>query len=371
VKTIGERLVSLDAFRGATMAFMVLVNSPGDWGHVYRSLDHAEWNGWTPTDVVFPSFLWIVGVAITLSLARRMEAGVSRGRLLAQASRRALILYLLGVAIYVWPGFDFGTQRLLGVLQRIAICYLITVAIYLWTGWRGQLIWIGALLTVYWLMMALIPVPGYGPGRLDVEGNLAHYVDRLVLGAHNYRFTETWDPEGIVSTLPAIATTLLGVMAGHLLRLRRTLAERTTWLFLVGSVLLVAGLICDIWLPINKKLWTTSFALFMAGMDFQIFAIFLWLVDGLGYKRLVKPLVILGMNAIAVYLASEFLDEVLSAIHWNAGGHAVTLRDWVFSTLFAPLASPYNASLLFAIAYVLVMYALAYGLYRRGWFLRV
>ncbi|MGA3028067.1 MAG: DUF5009 domain-containing protein [Bryobacteraceae bacterium] len=371
MKPTGERLVSLDAFRGATMALMVLVNTPGDGEHVYAPLEHSDWNGWTPTDVVFPSFLWIVGVAITLSLARRMEAGVSRGRLLAQASRRAAILYVLGLLVYAWPGLDLSTQRLLGVLQRIAICYLIAVAIYLTTRLRGQLIWIGSLLAGYWLMMTLIPVPGYGAGRLDVEGNLAHYVDRVALGAHNYHWTGTWDPEGIVSTLPAVATTLLGIMAGQLLRLRRTLAERTTWLFLVGSLLLAAGLICDIWLPINKKLWTSSFTLFMAGLDFQIFAIFLWLVDGLGYKRVVKPLVILGMNAIAVYLASEFLDEALSAVHWASGGHAVTLREWVYSSLFAPLASPVNASLLFAAAYVLLMYLLAYGMYRRGWFWRV
>jgi predicted acyltransferase len=370
VKPTSGRLVSLDAFRGATMALMVLVNTPGDGNHVYAPLEHSEWNGWTPTDVVFPSFLWIVGVAITLSLARRLEAGVSRGRLLARASRRALILYVLGLVVYAWPAFDLSTQRLLGVLQRIAICYLIAVAICLTTGVRGQLICIGSLLAGYWLMMTLIPVPGYGPGHLDVDGNLAHYVDRVVLGAHNYRWTKTWDPEGIVSTLPAIASTLLGVMAGRLLRLRRTLAERTTWLFIAGSLLLAAGLVCNIWLPINKKLWTTSFTLFMAGLDFQIFAIFLWLVDGMGYKRVVKPLVILGMNAIAVYMASELFDEALSAVHWASGGQAITLREWIYNSLFAPLASPVNASLLFAIAYTLLMYLLAYGLYRRGWFWR-
>jgi len=344
------------------MALMVLVNTPGDGNHVYAPLEHSEWNGWTPTDVVFPSFLWIVGVAITLSLTKRLDAGVSRRRLFAQAFRRAVILYGLGLLVYAWPAFDLSTQRLLGVLQRIAICYLIAVAIYLTTRVRGQIIWIVALLVGYWLLMTLVPVPGYGAGRLDVDGNFAHYVDRIVLGAHNYHWTETWDPEGIVSTLPAIATALLGVMAGHVLRLRRTVAERSTWLFVAGSLLLAAGLICNIWLPINKKLWTSSFTLFMAGLDFQIFAMFLWLVDGMGYKRVVKPLVILGMNAIAVYMASELLDEVLSAFH---------LRGWIFTHVFAPLASPINASLLYAIAYVLLMYGIAYGMYRRGWFWRV
>jgi len=345
------------------MALMVLVNTPGDGGHVYAPLQHSEWNGWTPTDLVFPSFLWIVGVALTLSLTKRIEAGVPRSRLFLQACRRAAIIYVLGLIVYAWPDLSLHTQRLLGVLQRIAICYLIAVAIYLTSSIRGQLIWIGGLLAGYWMLMTLVPVPGYGPGQLgDVDGNLAHYVDRIVLGSHNYVWTKTWDPEGIVSTIPAIATALLGIMAGHILRLKRTLAERTTWLFLAGSLLLTAGLICDIWLPINKKLWTSSFALFMAGLDFQVFAIFLWLMDGMGWKRPAKPLVILGMNAIAVYMASELLDQVLWATH---------LRGWIFTHVFAPLASPINASLLFALAYVLLMYAIAYVMYRRGWFLRV
>ena len=212
------RLVSLDAFRGATMAFMILVNNPGDGRHSYWPLQHAEWNGWTPTDVVFPSFLWIVGVAITLSLGRRLARGDSRSELLRQAVRRAAILFVLGVLVYAYPAFNLGTQRILGVLQRIAICYLAASAIYLFTRVRGQIVWIVSLMAAYWLLMAFAPVPGYGAGRLDVEGNFAHYIDRIVLGSHNYRHTRTWDPEGIVSTLPAIATCLLGVLAGHIVR---------------------------------------------------------------------------------------------------------------------------------------------------------
>ena len=360
--TASTRLVSLDAFRGATMALMVLVNNPGDGSHVYWPLEHAEWNGWTPTDVVFPSFMWIVGVAMTLSFAKRLAAGVSRAQLFTQALRRAAIIYALGVLVYVYPGFSFSTQRLMGVLQRIAICYLIAAAIYLTTSLRGQIVWIISLLAAYWSIMTLVPVPGYGAGRLDVEGNFAHYIDNIVLGSHNYRHTKTWDPEGIISTIPAIATVLFGILAGHLLRLERSLAERTKWLLLTGALLIAGGLICNTWLPINKKLWTDSFALFMAGLDFVIFAIFLWLVDGLGFKRPVRPLAIMGMNAISVYLASEFLDEALSATR---------LHYWLFAHFFAWPASPYKASLLYAIVYVLVMYLLAYAMYRRNWFLRV
>ncbi len=368
-KSFKERLVSLDAFRGAIMALMVLVNTPGDGEHVYAPLRHSEWNGWTPTDVVFPSFMWIVGVAITISIARRLAAGMSRSQLFAHAFRRALILYVLGLVVYVYPAFDLSTQRVLGVLQRIAICYLIATAIYLNTRIRGQIVWIVSLLAGYWLLMMLVPVPGYSAGHLDVEGNFAHYIDHIVLGSHNYLGTKTWDPEGIVSTLPAIATVLFGVMAGHILRLPRTLSQRATWLLGVGILLIVAGYICNIWLPINKKLWTSSFSLFMAGLDFTLFAGMLWLVDIRGYKRAVKPLVIMGMNAIAVYMASELLEEVFDAIHFSSAGQTVTLHEWLYG-LFTAVASPINASLLFAVAYVLLMYGIAYVMYRRKWFLR-
>jgi predicted acyltransferase len=355
------RLISLDVFRGATMALMVLVNNPGNGAHTYGPLQHSEWNGWTLTDTVFPSFLWIVGVAITLSLGKRLAAGVARRHLLGQVLRRAAILYVLGLVVYAYP-FGLSTQRLFGVLQRIAICYLIASVIYLTTGVRGQVIWIVSLLAGYWLIMKLVPVPGYGAGHLEAGRNLANYIDKIVLGRHNYAGTKSWDPEGIVSTIPAIATALFGIMAGHVLRMRRQLSERTTWLLLGGNVLIALGLVADMWLPINKKLWTSSFSVFMAGLDFVVFAICLWLVDGCGFKRAVKPLAIIGMNAITVYMISELMDEGLSALHW---------RDRLYHAVFTPLASPINAALLYATAYTLLMWLIAYGMYRRGWFWRV
>lgn len=357
-----QRLTSLDAFRGATIALMILVNNPGDGRHVYAPLEHSAWDGWTLTDTVFPSFAWIIGVAITLALQKRMDAGTPRRTLFPQILKRAAIIFALGLLIYAFPDFDLSTLRILGVLQRLAICYFVCSVLFLTTPVRGQIAWLVALLGVYWLIMKFAPVPGVGAGYLDVERNFAHYIDHLVLGSHNYAQTKTWDPEGIVSTLPAIATTLLGLMAGHILRLKRDLAERTTWLYLAGSLLLAAGLICDQWLPINKKLWTTSFALFMAGLDFVVFASLLWIVDGLGWKRWARPLVILGMNAIAVYMASEILIQVLDMMGW---------REAIFHSVFAPLASQVNASLLFAIAYTVLMFGIAYGMYRKGWFLRV
>ena len=355
------RLLSLDAFRGITMLLMVLVNNGG--GPVsYGQLNHSAWDGWTLTDMVFPSFLWIAGVAITLALGRRLTAGESRSALLKVVFRRAVIIYVLGLLVYAFPHFSLSHQRLLGVLQRIAICYLAASIIYLYCGVRAQIIWIVSLFAVYWIMMAFINVPGWGPGNLSMEGNFAHYVDSLVLGSHNYANTKTWDPEGIVSTLPAIGTALLGVMAGHILRLPIPLAVRRHRLLIVGGFLVVIGLVWNIKLPINKKLWTDSFATFMAGIDFAVLAIFISIVDEHGLSKWVKPLLITGMNAIAVYLASEFLAEYLDA---------TGLHQSLYTRFFAPAASPMNASLLWALSFTLLMYLLAWFLYWRRWFLRV
>ena len=353
------RLLSLDAFRGAIILLMVLVNNGGSQN--YRQLEHSAWDGWTVTDVVFPSFLWIVGVAITLSLGKRMTAGVNRAALFRQVLRRAAILFALGVALYLPPAFHFASMRIPGVLQRIAVCYLVASAIFLTTRLRGQALWIVGLLAAYWALMFFVPVPGYGAGHLDLKRNLAHFVDRAVFGPHNYKEGD-WDPEGLVSTLPAIATTLLGILAGHILRLQRNLSERTTWLFLSGAVLTAAGVMLDHWMPINKKLWSDSFVLFMAGLDFTLFAAFAWLVDGLNFRKWTIPFTIVGMNAIAIYLFSEVLSLVLDI----TGAH-----DWVSDHVFNQLALPRNASLLFALCFVSVTWVFGWALYKRGWFWKI
>jgi predicted acyltransferase len=284
-----------------------------------------------------------------------------------QVFRRAAILYALGLFIYLFPDFHWGTMRVLGVLQRIAICYLIASVIYLFTGWRGQIAWIIGLLASYWILMTLVPVPGYGPGNLSVQGNLAHYVDHLVLGQHNYAQTRTWDPEGIVSTVPAIVTALLGLLAGQLLKQKWSLKDKVLWLSVMGICLIAAGLIVSTWLPINKKLWTDSFSLFMAGLDSIVLSVFIWCVDGLGWKRVVKPFVIFGMNAITIYVISEVLAIILDRI--EAGG--ISVHSWIYQHGFAPFASPKFASFCDAFCYVLLMFVLAYALYRKRVFIRI
>ncbi len=338
------------------MALMVLVNNAGDGNNVYAPLEHAEWNGWTPTDVVFPSFLWIAGVAIAFALRRRLDEGASRGAILRQAGRRAAVLFALGLLVYAFPEFNLSTQRILGVLQRIAICWFVAVAINLTASWRAQIVWCIALLGSYWALMAFMPVPDFGAGRLDVEGNFAHYVDRIVLGVHNYHNTKTWDPEGIVSTLPAIATALLGALCGRLLLLDRPVAGRLLRMAGIGLALIVAGLVCDLWLPINKKLWTSSFALFMAGLDFVALAAFVWVVDVAGWKKPVRPLVIMGVNPIAIYMVSELLAETLGF---------TGIRKAIYAAAFVPAASPKNASLLWALAFTAAMFGVAWALWRR------
>lgn len=362
------RLTALDAFRGAAMLLMVLVNDGGG-PRSYQQLEHSHWNGWTLTDAVFRSFLWIVGVAITLSFSKRLQAGIAASSLVPQIVKRAAILYLLGFALYLAPHFDLSHARIMGVLQRIAICYLVASLLYLFTGVRAQIATIVGLFMLYTSLMMWGPVPGYGHGNLTVAGNFAHYVDRIVLGAHNYASTRTWDPEGIVSTLPAIATALLGVMAGHVLRFKSTLTKRIGWLLLIGAVLFCGGEIWNRWLPINKKLWSCSFTLLMAGLDFIVLAVSLWFVDDRGYKKIVKPLLIVGMNSIAVYLASEIFAELLDDIH--AGNQGASLHQLIYSRFFASLGSVENASLLWALSFTLMMYVLAYFLYKKSWFWRI
>src|SRR5215213_7009765 len=236
------RLLSLDAFRGLTVAGMILVNNPGTWGAIYSPLEHASWHGWTPTDLVFPFFLFIVGVSITLALSRRAESAGGKRDLYVKIVRRSLIIFALGLFLAGFPSFDLSTIRIPGVLQRIAVCYLVASVIFLNTDWRKQLYVAAALLLGYWALMTLVPVPGYGPGDLgSKEWNLAAYVDRAVFGSHVWRFAKVFDPEGLLSTLPAIATTLAGVLTGRLLRSRRGPLEKVSAMFVAGAGLVVAG----------------------------------------------------------------------------------------------------------------------------------
>ena len=356
-----NRLHSLDAFRGLTIASMLLVNNPGDWAHIFPQLEHAEWNGWTFTDLVFPSFLWIVGVSMTLSFARRIEQGADKRTLMLHAARRAGLIFLVGFLIAYLPRLDLATVRIPGVLQRIAVCYLIASAIFLTNKTRGILLWIVGLLSVYWILMMLVPVPGHGAGVLTKDGNFAAWVDSQLLAGHMWRETRTWDPEGIVSTLPAIATTLFGITCGLLLRTSLTQAEKTAWIFFTGAGLMVCGAILNIWMPINKSLWTCSYAVLMAGIAYSAFAFFYWIIDVQKRASWARPLIVYGSNAIAIYVMSDIIAIMLPRLGWQEPVYAI----------YKAAAPPRIASLLFAVSHVLVLGAFAWALHRKRWFVRL
>jgi len=346
-----SRLLSLDAFRGLTIAAMVLVNNPGTWVAVYAPLKHAAWHGLTPTDVIFPFFLFIVGVAIPLS---RPTAG--------RVLRRAAVIFALGIVLNGLPRFDWATIRIPGVLQRIAVCYLIAALLFLTTGWRTQAIVTAALLLGYWGAMTLVPVPGYGRGDLGPEGNLAAWLDRGLLGPHIWRAARVYDPEGILSTVPAVATTLLGMLTGRWVQSARPTLAITRGLILAGVIGTALGAAWGVWFPVNKALWTSSYAVLTAGLALLVFAACYAAIEIRGWRRWATPFVVLGVNALALFFLSTLLAHVLTLIHVG-NGH---LQKWVFERAFAPWAAPVNASLAYAGTYVLVWWGGMWLLYRAG-----
>ncbi|HTP79657.1 MAG TPA: DUF5009 domain-containing protein [Bacteroidota bacterium] len=376
----GGRLVSLDVFRGATIAGMMLVNNPGDWDHIYAPFEHARWNGWTFTDLIFPFFLWIVGVAMTLSFSKRMECGADTGKLALHVLQRSVIIFAIGFFLAGFPfglfgsHFSFSTIRIPGVLQRIAVCYLIAGLVALYTDVRKQVAVIWSLLLLYWVLIELIPVPGYGAGVLTPQGNLAWYIDSHILAGHTWSGAPApgFDPEGIFSTLPAIATTLFGVLTGHFLRTDRSQEEKTAWMFVAGTFLTFVGLVCDNWLPINKNLWTSSYSIFMAGLALNIFAFCYWLIDVQGYKKWTRPFEIYGLNAITMFFLAGLIGRLTAIIKVSGpDGNPISLHTSYYQNFFLTLFDPMVASLMHSLAFVVFLYLLAYGMYRMKWVVKV
>jgi predicted acyltransferase len=299
---------------------------------------------------------------MTLSFAKRVEAGQDRRNLALHALRRAALIFAVGLLLNAFPYFNLSTLRIPGVLQRIAICYLAAALLFLYTRLRTQIAAIVLLFTAYWLAMTLYPVPGYGPGVLTKEGNFAAYVDRMFLSGHMWAATKTWDPEGVVSSLPAVATVLFGVLAGRLLRTKLAPVEKVAWLFAGSSVLILLGNILSLAMPINKPIWTPPYAVLMAGIAANVFALCYWIVDLQGFKRWSRPFAVYGMNAIAVYVLSGLIGDCLSALRFQGP---------LYDAIFVPLGPRKIASLLYAVTHVLLLYAAAWLLWRKKWFLRV
>jgi predicted acyltransferase len=366
-KVPGVRLRSLDVFRGLTVAAMVIVNNPGDWGTVYWPLLHAEWDGWTPTDLIFPFFLFIVGVSLALS---------AKAASVATVLRRGAIIWGLGLLLAGFPFFRLATIRIPGVLARIAWCYVAAALIARAVSGdrhraRTVAIAVAALLAGYWLLLAVVPFPGGAAGDLSVAGNIGAWLDRTVFGRHVWR-GGPYDPEGLLSTIPAIGTTLLGVLAGWLIRDTSSPRAIVRGLLVWGLAGLLAGLAVSVWLPINKSLWTSSYVLFTAGMASVMLAICYWMLDatpGARWQTISEPLVALGRNAILLFVLSGLIAKTLIYLKWP--DPAVPLGQWIYVTTLAPFAPPHIASLLFALANLLLLYGLLAYLHRRRMYLTV
>ena len=374
------RLTSLDAFRGFTIAATVLVNNPGDWSSLYPQLAHAKWHGWTFTDLIFPFFLFIGGVSMALSLGRLAAAGANKPQLLAKLAKRAALIFLIGFLLNLIPNFNFDTVRIPGVLQRIAICTLLAAPIVVYFSWRAQLAWIVGLYAVYSVLMLFAPVPGIGAGVLEPGQDFGAYLDRMVLDGHMWVQSKTWDPEGMLSTIPAVCSQLLGVLGGRWLLARHGRPEQTVWMLLAGLLLVWLGVILDaILMPINKSLWTPSYSLLAAGWGTVVFAAFYWLLDVNPHAavreaaaRWTKPFVIYGMNALFIFAFSGLVAKMFGFIKFaQPDGSTVSLGKSLYAPIRTLPIAPVNTSLLYALLFNAGMFAIAWFMWRKKWFVKV
>ena len=377
-----DRMLSLDVFRGITMAAMTLVNEPGTWAAVYQPFTHAEWHGATPADWVFPFFLFIVGVSITFALGKQTDDASDTRKIHLKIIRRALLLFGLGVILEIFPFYNIWTAswfepsilRVMGVLQRIAICYLIASLIFLHTNWKRQAMIAVVILLVYWALMTLINVPGCEITTVnDRACNLAAYLDRAILGAnHIWDQSKVLDPEGLLSTLPAIATTLAGVLTGQWLRSGRAGRQKFIGMLCSGIALATTGWLWSFWFPLNKSLWTSSYVVYTAGLALCFLAVCYWLVDLKGYRKWSMPFVIFGSNAIALFVGSTIVGKTLETVELAApDDKTILLQEKIFNVVFLPLADPATSSLFYTISFVLISLFLMWPLYRKKIFIKV
>lgn len=357
---------------------MILVDNPGSDEAAYWPLKHAQWNGWTPADLIFPSFLFLVGVSLVFSFCARLRRGETRKQIFLHALKRSLVLIALGLLVNVSPiiGVDLHAWRFLGVLQRIALCYLLAAALVLWTSRRAQLVAIAACLVGYWAILRFVPVPGLGtPGQdfpfMDPDRNLVAWLDRIVFTGRLYNGTR--DPEGLISTIPALATTLMGVMTGYWLRGGKNPRAKAVVMLVFGLVSFVAGVVWGHWFPINKNLWTSSFVLLTAGFALMFLALLYWILEIKQWRKLwTVPVLVFGMNAIMGFVADALVwgpGYTFTVIGQNDA--TLTWHEAANERLVSWGASPPVASLLYSIAAILFCWTLLWLLWRKRLFIKI
>jgi predicted acyltransferase len=378
----GNRLLSLDVFRGATIAAMIMVNNPGSWNHMYAPLQHADWHGLTVTDLIFPFFLFMVGVSIVLAFSKLQAQGVSDRELVKKITKRTIIIFGVGLLMHGFPYVTFqdgfglhdylNNLRIMGVLQRIALCYMAASLMYLYFKPKTILWIMGGILVLYWVVMMFVPVPGYGAGMIDErETNLAAWLDRLIFTRAHLWDGMVYDPEGLLSTFPAIVTTLVGVFTGKILFSNRVVFEKISLFLLWGFFLFTLGYVWGWFFTINKALWTSSYALLVAGLAMMVFAATYWLIDVKGYKRFTHLFVVYGMNPLIVFFMSGILARSLDIIEFSSGGEIITLKQFIFENIFLAVASPINASLLYSVVWVLAWFIVLSFMHKHKIFIKV
>jgi predicted acyltransferase len=375
-----HRWLSVDVLRGLTIGFMIMVNNNGGSDQAYWAMKHANWNGFTPTDLVFPTFLFLVGISTVFSTQARLAKGDTQSSLLFHTIRRALILFLLGLLVNSFPFFHLHTLRFYGVLPRIAICYLIVAILYLYSpSWKNKAAIAAAALIGYWALMRFVPVPGYGVPThtiplLDHDANLTAWLDRQIFPA-SHLYEKTRDPEGLLSTLPAVATTLLGMLTGIWLRSTRSIVQKARGIAFAGCAGLLLGGLWNFDFPVNKKLWTSSYVLYAAGWSLLLLALCIYLIDVRGARRTDAAtrksflvLLVFGTNAIAAYVLSELLPGALDLIHPHP---AVPFPRWFYVSILHLIPYAPMASMAYCILFAAVCWLPIYLLYRRRIFLKI
>ncbi|MET1056093.1 MAG: DUF5009 domain-containing protein, partial [Pedobacter sp.] len=364
----GPRLLSLDFFRGFTVASMILVNNPGSWAHIYTPLEHSAWHGCTPTDLVFPFFLFIVGVSIVYAMEGRKANPALHGALLLSILRRAVTIIFLGMCLSLVWKYDLAHLRIPGVLFRIGVVFGIAALIYIKTTTRTQVFTVAVLLVGYYILMNFVPVPGFGPANLEPSTNLGAWLDRLVFTEnHLWKSSKTWDPEGLLGTLTAVGTCLIGVLTGTWLKKGKLKDLKDLGVIAgTGAILVIAALIWNLFFPINKALWTSSFVLYTAGIGIIILSLSYWFIDIKKYQLLIWPFVAFGRNAITAFVLSGVLPRLLSFIPYSSHGEKTNIWAFVNHEVFEPNLSPNNASLISAVTIVLLIFIPIWWMYKKN-----